>query len=160
MDLRSFCEWLGNTPGSMAIHESLYAYPIIESIHVLTLCLFVGMIMMWDLRLMGLTLQSISVQEMSARLLPWAIAGFIIMTISGGLLVYQDPVRAYHSSFFRAKVIMLILAGLNALIFHLTNWGSNLEAPKRARMAGGISLTLWAGIIVAGRMIAYTTGKY
>ena len=166
MSLRSFCEWLGNTPGSTAIHESLWAYPIIESVHVLTLCLFVGVIMMWDLRLMGVTLRSVPVPEMAAKILPWAVAGFIILAISGGLLVYQDPLRAYSSLFFRAKVIMLILAGLNAFFFHMTigrgiaAWGSDPKTPRRARIAGGVSLTLWAGIIVAGRMIAYTTGPY
>jgi len=137
-------------------------YPLIESVHVLTLCLFVGVIMMWDLRLMGVTLRSVPVSEMSARVLPWAVAGFIIMTISGGLLVYQDPVRAYKSVLFRAKLAMLILAGLNALIFHVTigrglaSWDAAPVVPTRAKIAGGVSLTLWTCIIVAGRLIAYT----
>jgi hypothetical protein len=162
VSLLNFCEWLGKTSGSTAIHESLLAYPIIESVHVLTLCLFVGVIMMWDLRLIGVTLRSVRVSEMSAKLLPWAVAGFVIMAISGGLLVYQDPVRAYKSVVFRAKVILLILAGLNAFIFHVTigrgiaGWDTDPVAPRRARIAGGVSLTLWACIIVAGRLIAYT----
>jgi hypothetical protein len=161
VSLRSFCEWLGNTPGSVAIHESVWAYPIIESVHVLFLCLFAGVILMWDLRLMGLVLRRTPVSEMSARVLPWAVAGFIVMLISGSLLVYQEPLRAYDNPFFRAKAVMLILAGVNVLVFHRTigrgipKWNVDPVPPARARLAGGVSLSLWAMIIVCGRLIAY-----
>src|SRR5216683_1698685 len=118
MSLRAFCEWLGNTPWSVAIHESLYLYPIIESIHVLGTCLFFGIVMMLDLRLLGITLRGVPLTDVTRRLLPWTFAGFVPMAITGSLLVYQEPLRAYDSVFFRAKAIMLILAGLNALAFH------------------------------------------
>ena len=75
---------------------------------------------MWDLRLMGLVLRRTPVSEMSARVLPWAVAGFIVMLISGSLLVYQEPLRAYDNPFFRAKAVMLILAGVNVFVFHRT----------------------------------------
>jgi hypothetical protein len=162
--LRSFCEWLGKTPGSVAIHESLLAYPIIESTHVLFLCLFAGLILMWDLRLMGVALRRTPVSEMSARLMPWAVAGFIVLTITGILLVYQEPMRAYESLYFRAKALMLILAGVNVWVFHRTigrrmaKWDLDPVPPKRAKVAGGVSLSLWALIIVAGRLIAYNWG--
>jgi hypothetical protein len=161
MSLRSFCEWLGTTHGSVAIHESLVAYPIIESTHVLFLCLFAGLILMWDLRLMGVALRRTPVSEMSARLLPWAVAGFIVLAITGTLLVYQEPMRAYESPYFRAKALMLILGGVNVLVFYRTigrcmaTWDLDPVPPKRARVAGGVSLSLWALIIVAGRLIAY-----
>ena len=163
MSLRTFCEWLGNTPWSMAIHESLLLYPIIESVHVLGTCLFFGMVMMLDLRLLGITLRGVPVTEVTRKLLPWAFAGLVPMAISGSLLVYQDPIRAYDSIFFQAKAVMLILAGLNALAFHtgvykkVADWDNDPVAPYRARMAGALSLILWAGVIVAGRLIAYKT---
>ena len=161
MSLRAFCEWMGNTPWSVAIHESLLMYPIIESIHVLGICLFFGMVMMLDLRLLGVTLRGVPVTEVTRKLLPWTFAGFVPMVITGVLLVYQEPIRAYDSPFFRAKAVMLILAGLNALAFHtgvykrVADWDSDPIAPFRARMAGAFSLLLWAGVIVAGRLIAY-----
>jgi hypothetical protein len=84
------------------------------------------------------------------------------MLASGALLFYAIPVRTYHSIFFRVKVAMLLLSGLNVLIFHSTIyrsvalWDLNSVPPVRARVAGGLSLALWAGIVVAGRMIAYS----
>ena len=161
MSLLSFCRWLESTPWSIALHESLWVYPIVESVHVLTLCLFLGTAVMLDLRLLGLTMRRAPVSEVAGRLLPWTVAGFVVMVISGALLFYAIPVRTFQNIFFRIKVVMLILAGLNAWFFHLTiyrnvaEWDLDPVPPKRARLAGGVSLALWAGIVVAGRMIAY-----
>jgi uncharacterized membrane protein len=161
MSLLPFARWLAGTPGSIALHESLFMYPLIESVHVLTLCVFVGISVMLDLRLLGLALKRVPVTDITRRMLPWMFAGFVVMVITGVLLVYAIPVRSYQSIWFRMKVILLILAGLNALTFHNTvyrdvrNWDLAEIAPRRARVAGVLSLVLWAGIIVFGRMIAY-----
>ncbi len=161
MSLLPFCEWLANTPGSIALHESLFMYPLVESVHVLTLCLFVGMTMLLDLRLLGITLRRVPVADVVERLQPWMLVGFFIMVVSGVLLFYAIPIRSYQNIFFRIKAVFLVLAGLNALMFHtgifrsVASWGRELEPPKRARIAGATSLLLWAGIIITGRMIAY-----
>ena len=161
MSLLGFCEWLANTPWSIALHESTWGYPIVESVHVLTLCLFLGMAVMLDLRLLGVTMRRAPVSEVVGRLLPWAAAGFVLMVISGALLFYAIPVRTFQNIFFRVKVVMLILSGLNVWVFHSTlyrrvaEWDLDPVPPKRARVAAGLSLLLWAGIVVAGRMIAY-----
>ena len=161
MSLLSFCQWLAETPGSVALHESLYTYPVVESVHVLTLCLFVGMSVLLDLRLLGVSLRKVPAGEIIDRLIPWMTAGFVIMIVSGALLFYAIPVRSYQNIFFRLKMIMLVVAGLNAWVFHRTihksvrTWGLGPRPPARARIAGFLSLFLWAGIIVCGRMIAY-----
>ena len=154
-------EWLAGTRGSIALHESQYMYVIVESIHVLTLCLFVGFSALLDLRLLGWLLRRVPVSRMVARLMPWTVAGFIVMVISGLLLFYSIPVRSYHSVFFRIKVVLLVLAGVNAWVFHAgiwrrrTTWDLERVPPRRARVAGALSLVLWASIVVAGRLIAY-----
>ena len=161
MSLLTVCQWLEKTEWSIALHESLWVYPIVESVHVLTLCLFVGTAVMLDLRLLGVTMRRVPVSEVAGRLLPWMAAGFAIMVISGGLLFYAVPVRNYLNIFFRLKAAMLLLAGLNAWVFHSTvyrrvaEWDSSPVPPRGARIAASLSLTLWAGIVVAGRMIAY-----
>ena len=154
-------EWLAGTSWSIALHESLYVYPLVESIHVLTLTVFVGLALMLDLRLLGLAMRRVPVSEVIARLLPWEKAGFTVMVITGGLLFYAIPVRTYQSVFFRAKVLMLLLAGLNVWVFHarverrIADWDLEPVTPRPARVAATVSLVLWAGIVVAGRMIAY-----
>ena len=161
MSLLGFCEWLASTSGSIALHESLYMYPIVESVHVWTLCLFVGLATMMDLRLLGLAMRRVPLSEVMERLLPWTAAGFILMAISGALLFYAIPVRTYQNIFFRVKVVMLILAGLNVWVFQrgvyrsVAEWDRDPFPPRSARIAGALSLALWAAVIVAGRMIAY-----
>ena len=152
MSLSHFCEWLATTRGSIALHESLYMYPLVESVHVLTLCLFVGL---------AVTLRRIPVSEVAARLLPFTAAGFLLMIATGLLLFYAIPVRSFHNVFFRVKMILLLLAGVNAWLFHarvyrrVLEWNLDPIAPRAARIGGGMSLILWAAIIVSGRMIAY-----
>jgi hypothetical protein len=86
----------------------------------MTLCLFVGTATMVDLRLLGLTMQKVRVSEVIARFLPWTIAGILVMLISGALLFYAAPLLRYQNIFFRAKMVALLLAGVNAWVFHNT----------------------------------------
>jgi hypothetical protein len=159
--MSAFAAWLASTSGSIALHESLYAYPLVESMHVLTLCLFVGLAATLDLRLMGVTLMRVPVSEVARRLLPWMAGGFAIMVVSGALLFFAIPIRSWHNVFFRFKLILLVLAGLNAWVFHariwrrVADWDLDPVTPRAARVAGLASLALWAAIIVSGRMIAY-----
>jgi Family of unknown function (DUF6644) len=136
-------------------------YPIVESVHVLTLCLFLGLVVIIDLRLVGVTMGGTPASEVIGRLEPWATVGFVVMVISGSLLFYAIPVKAYLNIFFRVKVLFLLLAGANTAVFHRTifrrvgKWDLAPVPPLRARLTGAVSLFLWAGIVVAGRMIAY-----
>ena len=119
------------------------------------------MAIMFDLRLLGLALRRVPITEIKRRLGPWMIAGFVVMVVTGALLFYAIPVRSYQSLWFRGKVIALILAGLNAFVFHagidrkVGEWDLAPVPPPAARRAGATSLVLWAIIVVAGRMIAY-----
>jgi hypothetical protein len=156
-----FFQRMGDSSWSTSLHESRYAYDLIESVHVWTLCLFFGLTVMFDLRLLGWAMKGVPVSEVSRRLLPWTILGFVIMVISGGLLFSAIPLRSYQSLFFRAKMLMLALAGVNVLIFHsgvyqrVEKWDLAILPPRPARVAGALSLVLWVGIVLAGRMIAY-----
>ena len=161
MDILPFFQWLEGTAGSVMIRESLLLYPLIETTHVLMLCLFLGMIALLDLRLLGVGLRGVPVSEVAGRLLPWALVGFAAMTISGALLFYSGPVKASATIFFRIKMGMLMLTGVNAVLFHLTiykrvaGWDRDPVPPLRARAAGLASLVLWSGVVICGRMQAY-----
>jgi hypothetical protein len=159
--LLSCCQWLEGTTASVYIRESTWSYPFIESTHVLGLCLFIGFLLFWDLRLVGVILRRVPVSEVWRRLIPWITVGAAIMMVSGVLLFLSDPVRFYGNIFFRIKTVGLGLALLNALAFHfgierqLVNWDTAEVTPRAARVAGGLSIFLWAVIIVCGRFVAY-----
>jgi hypothetical protein len=159
--LLSLLQKLAETEWSVALHESLWVWPLVESTHVLTLALFAGTAMLFDLRLTGRALGSMPAATVYTRLLPWTRAGFVIMVATGLLLFYATPVRNYQNVFFRAKLILMALAGLNVWLFHrgiyrrIHEWGDAVRPPRAARLAGYASLVLWAGVIISGRLIAY-----
>lgn len=161
MSILGMFQWLADTSGSVALHESVWGYPLVESVHVLGLCLFVGMAAILDLRLLGVLMNDQPVSGVAKQLLPWTITGFVIMVATGLALFYAIPVRAYQNVFFRLKMILLVLAGLNAYLFHsgvyrqVGEWDRDRRLPRKARFAGAASLVLWACIIIAGRFIAY-----
>ena len=161
MSLHALAEWLAGTEWSVALHESQYAYAIVESLHVWSLCLFVGFAVLLDLRLLGAIFRGVPVSHMTRQLLPWTIVGFVVLVVSGAALFYAIPVRTYHNAFFRLKAMLLALAGLNVFVFHrgiyrqVARWDVDQPVPRAARRAGAISLALWVAVIVCGRLIAY-----
>lgn len=161
MSLLSLCQWLAEQPSSIALRESLYVWPFLESAHVLMLMLFAGSAAMLDLRLLGVTFRGVPATEFTGRLLPWTRVAFGVMAITGVLLLYANPVRYYQNVFFRAKVLLLIVAGLNIWWFHsrthrsVGEWDTRPRPPKAARVAAIVSLAAWTGVIVTGRMVAY-----
>jgi hypothetical protein len=119
--------------------------------------------MLVDLRLLGLGLRGVPVTQLVRRIVPATLAGFGLMLVSGGLLFSSEAVKMYYSPAFRIKVVLLALAGLNALIFHgfvyrdAVHWNPG-SVPAGARLAGLLSLVFWIAIIAAGRAIAYAPG--
>jgi hypothetical protein len=159
--MQEFLEWLAGTPWSTALLESAYVWPFMESAHVLTLALFVGTAIVNDLRLLGVGFKRVPVAEVTGQLLRWTRGAFVVMVVTGLLLFYSNPVKYYHNIFFRIKVVLLIVAGINIWLFHgrihrrVSEWQHQIVPPRSARLAGAISLLAWAAIIVAGRLIAY-----
>jgi len=144
--------WLSETEWSIALLESLYLYPWIESAHVLSICFFIGTLIFVDLRLMGVVFNKLPISEMNTRVLPWSIFGFGLMTITG-LLLYAIPVRSYQNIFFRFKIFLILLAGLNAFLFHRQmslegkKWDEGQNIPKTVHLKAAASLILWSGVI-------------
>jgi hypothetical protein len=162
MSLLSICQWLQDTPWGTGIRESIWVFPIIETVHVLALGLSVGMIAVVDLRLIGVALRRQTVSNVVQQIEPWAAGGFVVMFSSGALLFLSEAARCYSSWYFRVKLLFLLLTGLNVLAFHLTvyrgvaKWNDSAVTPARAKLVGWTSLALWMGVIAAGRATAYT----
>jgi len=162
MSLLEICQWLQDTDVGTQIRESIFFFPIIEGTHVLALGVSVGAVLWWDLRLLGFTMRDKPISQMQSNIFKWMMPGFVVMMITGVLLFWCQAAKAYNSIFFRIKVIALILAGINILYFHLktqkgqSEWDTAGIPPTSARMAGLFSILLWAIIIAAGRLMAYT----
>jgi hypothetical protein len=159
--LQHVCQIFYDSRIGTAIRESDYAFSIIESVHVLGITLLFGTIALLDLRMLGLVLRSIPITRIARAVFPLTWSGFAVMFASGFLLFWAEAAKNYSNPAFRAKLILLALVGINPLIFHTTiyrrvhEWETLAIAPWRARTAAIASLTLWSGVIIAGRAIAY-----
>ena len=157
----NFVEWLATTKWSIALHESLYLYPWIESSHVLFICFFFGTLIFVDLRLTGKVFGDLSIAEMNKKILPLTIIGFCLMSLTGLLLFYAIPIRNYQNIFFRIKIFLILIAGLNALFFHkkmskeAKNWDKDSLVPTTMKVSAVASLFVWSLVIISGRLIAY-----
>jgi len=156
------CEWLEATPLGVMVRESLWVFPILVAIHIMGLIFSAGIVVWLDLRLLGVSMPGVPVSTVYRRLMPLAFSGFAVMFVSGGMLVTGFATSAYHNIYFFAKMGALLLAALNAFIYHahierrIALWDRSPGPPLAARLAGIISILLWTTVIMAGRMMAYT----
>lgn len=159
--LLDFALWINNQPAAQSLIGSFYMWNWIESTHVLTLMVSLGMLFFIDLRMLGWTMTSVPASTISHRLtIPMAI-GFTVMVITGLLLYYANALHETLSIWFRIKMVLLVFAAINAVLFHramnasISSWDTDPVPPKRIRLGAGISLTLWILIIIMGRLMAY-----
>jgi len=159
--LRGLFEYVNELPTSIAIRESQYFSPYLTVSHVVVMALVAGLVLMMDLRLMGLANMRTPFTELQRRLFPWQMFGMTLAGITGLTLTFSDPMRFYANIFFWMKMLMLLLAALNAMAFHYTTyysvgtWDAAPAPPIGAKLSGGISVVLWSMIILAGRLIPY-----
>jgi hypothetical protein len=162
MSLQQIMQAVEHSGFSLSMRESPYWFLALNLTHMLGLLVAAGTVVFWDLRLLGLGLRTTPVSEVGKSLLPWTWTGFGVMFVSGSLLVVMEAGRLYDNIYFRLKVVALLLAGLNVMMFHLNvyrsvnGWDTNVTPPLQARMAGGFSLLLWFTIMACGRAIGYT----
>ena len=157
----SVCQWIHDTPLSIAIRESIWVYPILNVLHCAGILLVAGSIIVVDLRLLGFGMRQSPISSIVGQVVPWTLGGFGFMFITGSLLAWSEPVRLYHSLFFPWKLVFLAIAGLNAFLFHygvyrsVGAWDSSSPTPRRARLAGVVSIVCWICVIAAGRAVGY-----
>ncbi len=161
-DMLAFCKWLEQTTVGGGIRESLWLFPAIETLHLFGIVLLVGTSTVFDLRLLGWMKRRERVSEVWARLLPWAWAGFAAQVVTGALLFSSEAVKVYSNPAFRLKMLLLLLVGVNLLIFHWTAYrkvaarDGGEAVPVGAKVAACVSILLWVGVVAAGRFIGFT----
>ena len=150
-------QWMEvNLPGGPYLRESTFGFSILLTTHVVAMCVFFGLILMMDLRLVGVANLRTRASEISPRLLPWQMVGFILMAVTGVALFWAQPLRYFGKTFFWWKMGLMVLAGINAGIIHLITHKSEAAwDSKAAKIAGAASIVLWIAILALGRLVAY-----
>ena len=156
----AFLEWLQSTWVGVLVAESLWGYPLLETIHSLGMAMLIGSLGLINLRVLGMK-RELPMLGMR-QLLPLAWAGFTLNAVSGTLLFTSDAIYFFESYTFRIKMILIVLGGLNAaLLGQRVFRDAAVDGVANPPTAGtkwiaATSLVFWFGAVCAGRLVAYT----
>lgn len=162
VQLHDLIAFLEQSPLAEAIREDDLLFPLIESVHVLAICLVVGSISIVDLRLLGFASIQRPVGRLTREILPYTWGAFAVAVAAGGLLFISHASKYLENGYFVTKLVLIGVAGLNMLLFHfisakdMPRWENDPRPPFPARFAGGLSLLLWIAVVASGRWIGFT----
>lgn len=155
-------QWLQGTSLAMFIHDNRWAFTTIEVVHVLAIGIMVATISVVDMRLMGLASMKRPFTELARQVLPATWTAFVVALLTGPLLFVSQAVDHFANTMFRIKMLLILVAGINMLIFELITargvaaWDRKPLPPLSARLAGAVSIGCWLLVIVFGRLISFT----
>lgn len=161
LSILEICRYLQHTEWATALRQADLAFPLIEGAHILALSLSVGLVFMLDLRLLRLGFQSEPATKIMHQVMQLALPGFAVIFVTGLLLFFAQAESVYTNGYFRAKIVMLALAGINAAWYQykyyprMAEWDTAEEVPAGPRIVAALSLAFWIGIIACGRLTAY-----
>jgi hypothetical protein len=140
-----------------------WAFPVVETLHVMALATVFGSIAMVDLRMLGISSRTVRMSKLADEVLPWTWIAFICAAITGSLMFISKGATYWNNFETRAKFLCMALAGVNMAIYHfgmhkrVNEWDTRLPPPLSVRMAGALSISLWTGVVFFGRWIGFTT---
>ncbi len=143
-----------------AMRDSIWLYPVVETVHIIGFSILVGAVIMFDLRVLGVS-KRVPVRMLAHHLLPWSAAALLLIVPAGFLMFSADATSLISNRAFLIKMVLLLLAATNAATFHMgairevEQWDQGTTAPASARLHAAASLLIWLGVITCGRMIAY-----
>lgn len=146
---------------ALAMRSELWLYPLVEVVHIIGFSILVGAVVMFDLRLLGLS-KGIAVTALARHLLPWAVAALLLIVPAGLMMFSAHPHDFAGNDVFILKLCLIAAAGLNALLFHVgtyrsvEQWNTGHKPPGLARIQALVSMVLWISVILCGRLLAYT----
>jgi hypothetical protein len=147
----------GDLPGTE------WPFPILETLHILSLTIVFGSIAMIDMRLVGLVSREAPFTKLYRELVPWTWWAFAAAAVSGSILATGKIQDYVHNPQFMAKFVLIALAGANMAAFHagayrdVAQWDKTVPAPTGARLAGSLSMALWISVIFCGRWVGFVT---
>lgn len=156
-----FIEWLSQTPLSLAIQTREWVIPTIQSIHIVAIGVVVASVFMIDLRVLGWAERDQTLMETVSRFGPWLSWGLCVLLVTGALMVVGEPARELLSFSFWFKMGLVAIGTLIAAVFRIAlrrdehHWEQSLVKRRTTKSLAILTLLVWVGIIILGRLIAY-----
>ena len=160
-DTNAWLDWLGDSSIGAAMRGDLWLYPLVEVAHIIGFTVLVGSVLMFDLRLLGLS-KGIAVTALARHLLRWSMLALLLIVPAGLMMFSAHPHDFASNGVFLLKLCLIAVAGVNAVVFHLGiyrsvhGWDTQVPAPGIAKCQALLSIALWLTVILCGRLLAYT----
>ena len=162
MDIAALPAWLEASAVATTIRNSLYLFALIESFHVVGVATVVGTVLVIDLRLLGLASINRPFTTVASDVFRWTWLAFALAVTTGALMFVTNATMYFVNPYFRLKMGLLVLAGLNMLAFELTahrsvaRWNTAPAAPVSGKRVAVVSLAIWLTVIFLGRWVGFT----
>ena len=150
--------------GIYSFMNSPWGWPVVESLHFFGLCLLIGTVGLFDLRMMGFA-KEVSLAQLH-KLVPFGVLGYLLNVVTGTMFLTSEPDQYIYNPAVQSKLFFMLIAGINMIFFYATTAEqvtSTNTAPgvvARARVMAGISLACWCAVIICGRLITYYRPPY
>ena len=157
----SWLDWVGESQLGAAMRGDLWLYPMVEVVHIIGFAVLVGSVVMFDMRVLGLS-KNIAVTDLARHLLTWSLAALLLIVPAGLMMFSAHPHDFASNSIFILKLCLIATAGLNAALFHVgvyrsvDHWNTAVAAPGIAKCQALLSIALWLTVVLCGRLLAYT----
>ena len=157
----NWLDWMNDSPLGAAMRGELWLYPMVEVVHIIGFIVLVGSVVMFDLRVLGLS-KDIQVTALARHLLTWSIAALLLIVPAGLMMFSAHPHDFASNDIFILKLCLIATAGLNAVLFHVgvyrsvAQWNTGAAAPGVAKLQALFSMVLWVSVVLCGRLLAYT----
>lgn len=154
------------SPLGISIAESLWAFPMVETVHVMALVTVLGTLLVMDLRMLGWASTAVPIRKVSEDTLRWTWMAFVLAAITGTILWISKAHSYMINPYFLTKMGLMAVAGLNMLFFHFVTyktvdqWDTLASPPTAVKLSAVLSLLLWIVIVFCGRAIGFTLGIY
>ena len=150
--MHRFVDWLAQTSLSLAIQTHEWVIPTVQSIHIVAIGVALGSVFMVTLRVLGWAARDQSLAETSARFGPWLTGALIVLLATGIVMIIGEPARELLALSFWLKMVLIVIGTAAAVLFQRA---VRHREPSSIRMQAVVTLLIWLGIVVLGRLIAY-----
>ena len=157
MDLLPLFQSLENSTLGLIVRQSIWMFPVIECFHLLSLALLGGTVLVVDMRMLGLGLQSQPTAELARKMQPWLSGSLVMIIVTGILMFLSEAVKCYYSPPFWYKMALLASAIQFTFLVRRKVAGADPGQimPTLVKLTAVVSLTLWFGVAFSGRWIAF-----
>lgn len=151
-----FFEWCEATFLGTAVRNSIYAFPLIEAVHLVALCVMGGALIMVDLRLLGVGMKDQEAGHLAGLVRPWLVGAIAVMIGTGVLLFLSEAIKCFYNTSFWVKMITLPIALAFTFVVRDPQIMKGAQTRLRGRLLGSASMVLWFVVAAAGRWIGFS----